>query len=474
MSSSRNAGKNRFTVIMLLTILALGVLAPISPLHFARQSYAASSIVTSGSVGPCNSSFYCRTTLSVTAGDVLVVSVQDIGTPTITPSDSLGSTFTLAASEASTLTANIYFAPLTSSGSDTITVTLGGSIACYFVVYEVSGVTTTGYATATGTGPVCGSIGSCTDNYATTSSPSYSAGSFLVASIIDGDATVSGTFTAGASFTAFIPSLSPVANTESQVASASSSTNFPASYVANLGTGTVWVEAGLVLEPLAATTTAVSCSPSSVAVSSSSICTVTVSGGNGLFSGETITWSQSGTGSVSLSSNTCTLSTTQCTVDVTGSSTGSVTIKASYPGDSNNLASAGTSALSVTTPTYHYDGPPKIPPGDTPGILNLTTYGGNAIHAYFVGMIGTGEAIYNIPSINETQLNNELAHGNFSLFPEAVSACSLRVGGETVIQVSGFSEMWWGGSLANSTEFVFGYYESFYTSAQGWPAVPAC
>lgn len=107
----------------------------------------------------------------------------------------------------------------------------------------------------------------------------------------------------------------------------------------------------LIVQPAAVTTTtSVNCSPSSINVGSSSSCTATVSGASGSINGETISWTQSGgTGSVTFpSGNTCTLSGTSCSVTVTGDP-GVVTLKASYPGDSNNAASSGTFNLTVNS-----------------------------------------------------------------------------------------------------------------------------
>src|SRR6267143_2065528 len=101
----------------------------------------------------------------------------------------------------------------------------------------------------------------------------------------------------------------------------------------------------------ATTTTSVSCIPASLVVKtdSTSQCTASVSGAAGTLSGETVTFSEAGgTGSASFpSSETCLLSGTKCSVAVTGSSLGQVTIKASYPGDANDAASSGTASVTI-------------------------------------------------------------------------------------------------------------------------------
>ncbi|MDG7012864.1 MAG: hypothetical protein JRN46_01390 [Nitrososphaerota archaeon] len=89
-------------------------------------------------------------------------------------------------------------------------------------------------------------------------------------------------------------------------------------------------------------------------------------------------------------------------------------------------------------------------------------------------MLGSTQVVYNIPSVNQTLLDGELAQGNFSLLPAGVSVCSTQVDGQSFAKVSGFSESWWGGTATNSTEFVFGGWESFLTVGAGWPAEPPC
>ena len=115
----------------------------------------------------------------------------------------------------------------------------------------------------------------------------------------------------------------------------------------------------------ATTSTSVSCTAASFAVSATSTCKATVSGAFGSISGETVTFSQTGAGSVALPSATsCTLSGNTCSVTVTGASPGSVTVAASYGGDSENAGSSGTSALSVT-----YKSCPQVP---NSGNVNLS------------------------------------------------------------------------------------------------------
>jgi hypothetical protein len=96
-----------------------------------------------------------------------------------------------------------------------------------------------------------------------------------------------------------------------------------------------------------ATTTKLSCSPSSFLLGKSTNCIVTVSGGSS--PGGAVTFSQSGaSGSLSFPNPpTCTLSSGSCSLTITGTSPGAPSVLASYPGDSTNLGSSGTFSLSV-------------------------------------------------------------------------------------------------------------------------------
>lgn len=108
----------------------------------------------------------------------------------------------------------------------------------------------------------------------------------------------------------------------------------------------------------ATTSMSVSCTPSTVSAGGSATCTATLSGFIGSVGGETITWAQTGTGSVIFpSGNTCNLSGASCSVTVTGATAGSVALQASYPGDPYNIPSSGTFNLTVTPlpiPEYPY------------------------------------------------------------------------------------------------------------------------
>ena len=95
-------------------------------------------------------------------------------------------------------------------------------------------------------------------------------------------------------------------------------------------------------------TMTVNCVPSSVALGSSSTCTATVTGSSPT---GTVSWSQSGSGSVTFSASSCTPSGGSCSVTARGSTVGGVTVQASYGGDSSNNPSSGTASLTVTCVT---------------------------------------------------------------------------------------------------------------------------
>ena len=99
--------------------------------------------------------------------------------------------------------------------------------------------------------------------------------------------------------------------------------------------------------------TTVSCSPKSVVAGSPTIiiCKAKVIG---YLPTGTVSWSQSGTGSVSPSSTTCTLASLKnpdqatCSVTMTGTAAGMVMLQATYGADPNNLGSHKTAKLTIT------------------------------------------------------------------------------------------------------------------------------
>jgi hypothetical protein len=91
----------------------------------------------------------------------------------------------------------------------------------------------------------------------------------------------------------------------------------------------------LAVKPKATTLTA-SCEPSSLSAASSGLftCTVFVKGYNPT---GTITWTQSGKGSVNFKSFSCYLTAGKCSVTFSPKSKGQVLVTATYTGDPNNL-----------------------------------------------------------------------------------------------------------------------------------------
>jgi phosphate ABC transporter phosphate-binding protein len=103
----------------------------------------------------------------------------------------------------------------------------------------------------------------------------------------------------------------------------------------------------------ATSTTTVSCTLVSVASGSTTTCKATVANsgspaGFGFTPTGSVTWSQSGTGSVSFAPTLCTLSSGSCSVTMKGFKPGSVTVKAAYSGDNYNQGSSGTAKETVT------------------------------------------------------------------------------------------------------------------------------
>jgi hypothetical protein len=124
-------------------------------------------------------------------------------------------------------------------------------------------------------------------------------------------------------------------------------TTFTATYsgdslnMASSGTGRLTVTR-------APTTITLSCAKPTIAKGAKTTCTATVSGSYSSRTG-TVTWSDvSGAGRVMLSKTTCTLSSGRCSVTVTATAGGRVTIEATYGGDSDNVGSSGKATLKIS------------------------------------------------------------------------------------------------------------------------------
>lgn len=110
--------------------------------------------------------------------------------------------------------------------------------------------------------------------------------------------------------------------------------------------------------------TSISCTATTIQAGQSTTCEATVTGSGGTPTG-TVVWSQiSGTGSVSTSPPTCTLSGGSCSTTVTGTYVGSSMVQAAYSGDGNFQTSSQTLGLAISqaaTKTTVGCTPPSFP-----------------------------------------------------------------------------------------------------------------
>jgi hypothetical protein len=190
-------------------------------------------------------------TSSVASGDVVLVGVFSGSSISITVgsvSDSLSSSFTQAVTSSNLIGGEflyvyIYYATLSSSGSDQITVTFSSpptqySTVFYVFIYEVSGVTTTGATTGTGAGDYGAPV--------STTSTAFQSGAFLLGII--GNNIMSTGVTPGSGFT-LTPDDSAsqilgISHVEYSTSGVSSPTTFPATF----SQSNRWVEAGIALD----------------------------------------------------------------------------------------------------------------------------------------------------------------------------------------------------------------------------------
>ncbi|MBI3840607.1 MAG: hypothetical protein HY297_01405 [Thaumarchaeota archaeon] len=101
----------------------------------------------------------------------------------------------------------------------------------------------------------------------------------------------------------------------------------------------------VLLDTNGSTSTTAACTTTRLELDESTTCTATVLGsapaGN-------VSWSHTGPGGLALSSTICTLSSGQCSINVTGTSGGLATLNAAYAGDLDNLKSSSNIALRVS------------------------------------------------------------------------------------------------------------------------------
>jgi hypothetical protein len=263
-SRCRGLRSKRLTAAFLLVIFA--VVLVVEPLPVL----AVSSLVQQNGVlcAPAGGIIRCGSTLSVhfssnvASGNVVVAAIASGDAAWNPPAtvasigDSLGSSFTQAVSTSHDLQyAYIYYAVLSSSGPDTVTVTFSvdlsdGNGMAYLYIYEVSGVKTTGVATGTG----YGAFGDTDWHTISTSSTAFQSGAFLLA--IMANSVISSEWGAGSGFQ-FSPGPCDANNNcdvfvrlskaEYSTSGVSPPTTFPATL--RSGQGGDWVEAAIALSP---------------------------------------------------------------------------------------------------------------------------------------------------------------------------------------------------------------------------------
>lgn len=190
--------------------------------------------------GECTTPNCIRTFASSTSsGNVLVVAVAIVDTTTTcgtaSVSDTQGNTYTsinsITAVGSECNLAQMWYATA-QSAANTITVTYSRSLissASGMFIYELSGVTTTGITSATGSGVGSGLT-------IQTSSPlSFASGAILISTMSIAGGVAVGTITAGTGFT-LDQSATPNSNQQSATSGITSPTSFPYSQSGNSGT----------------------------------------------------------------------------------------------------------------------------------------------------------------------------------------------------------------------------------------------
>ncbi len=294
----------------------------------APPVHAASTIIQQNNAG-CD--FCSSATLQVSfssnvaSGNVIVVGIEGFLITVTGVSDSLSSSLTQAVTSTDGNDhVYIYYATLSSSGADTITVTFDqASSVENAYVYEVSGVTTVGAATNHDAGSGSSAISA--------GSVDFQSGAFLLGMIgtenncSDSPCPRGMTVSSGAGFALSTEnSGSRFSHAQYSTSGVSSPTNFPAA-ITSAFTADYWAEAGIVL-----TTT-----PSTTTTASTTTTTFT-------------TGSASTTSTLSTVTATSTLSTATQSPVVTGTTSTTVTVNGPVAGTSTTTY---TSILSTSTST---------------------------------------------------------------------------------------------------------------------------
>ena len=213
----------RLSALLIGTLLAFSFMG-LAMLPPAVHAAGGAPVVYASAANSCSSGNTCSVTLSNTVyGDLVIVAVQHPVTIGLT--DTFGSSFTLITPTADQ--ASIYYVVLGSSGSDTFTLTGGGTNNVALEVFEVQGLFTNFVVTAgTGTGSTA---------TLATSSTSYSGyTAFCIASLSAGAHLFAGT-----SFTILQPSYTDYgAEYSTTVAS-------PTTFPATSGSASTWYDMGV-------------------------------------------------------------------------------------------------------------------------------------------------------------------------------------------------------------------------------------
>jgi hypothetical protein len=244
--------------LLVVVVMFLLVLGPI-PVH------AASSIVqqnNGGCVDCASATLAVAFSSDVASGNVVVVGIEAFGGGGPAPAtsvtslvDSLSSSYTQAVTSTDGNDyVYIYYATLSSSGSDTVTATFGGSgtdTAQNVYIYEVSGVVPTGAA-------VDNNAGAGTSSVSATNYVSFPPGAFLLGMIGTENGysspSVGMTVSPGAGFTLSSDnSGSGFSHAQYATSGVSSPTNFPAT-ITNPSPNYYWAEASVALDPIPVTT----------------------------------------------------------------------------------------------------------------------------------------------------------------------------------------------------------------------------
>lgn len=274
---------------------------------------------------------------SVTVGDPVSAKAVVSGTSptgTVTWSSSATGTFSSTTCTLSGASCSVEYTPTSASGSPvTITAKYGGDSS---------------NLASSGTGSLTVNTAYTTTQIACLPATFDAGTSTSCTATIDGGASPTGTISFSSSDTtgSFSPSASCTLSSGScSVSYSDSVAGYPTVYGVYSGDSSNYGSTGfayLTVTGLSASSTTVTCNPSTVAIGSPSDCTATVTGAAPT---GTVDWSSSGSGT--FSSGSCALSDGTCSVTYTPSAGGGATITASYGGDNSNLGSSGGFALAT-------------------------------------------------------------------------------------------------------------------------------